>query len=281
MANFSTHMIGAAVTGVVATSVLAATDLLPVNAVPAGIGMVALGGIFPDVDSDYSDSIELVFGLLGVTLGIPVMIAVLPHYGLLLSLAALGLTYVLVRYVSIWFFRTVTVHRGVFHSLPMAVAVTCLVATITHLAMGMSTIQSWTFATLVHGGLPHPPRARRDVRRGPRQPRPEEVVRFGAQGLREEARDELRRAVSGDGRHHRIRTSARRVDRRDAGTGAAAAARARFESQDCGMRLPEPCAAPDQPGEAGEYRNGEDQHWGAPQRGLFDFPDHPTRGRVP
>lgn len=148
MANFSTHMIGAVATGVVATSILAATDLLPVNAIPAGIGVVALGGIFPDVDSDYSDSIELVFGLLGVTLGVPVMISVLPSYGLLMALGALGLTYVLVRYAAIWLFRTVTVHRGVFHSIPMAIAVTCLVATITHLLMAMDTIQSWMFGVL-------------------------------------------------------------------------------------------------------------------------------------
>lgn len=148
MANFSTHMIGAAATGVVAASILASADLLPVNAVPAGVGMVALGGIFPDVDSDYSDSIELVFGLLGVALGVPVMIGVLPHYGLLVALAALGLTYVLVRYAIIWPFRKVTVHRGVFHSLPMAVAVTCVAATITHLLMGMSTLESWVFASL-------------------------------------------------------------------------------------------------------------------------------------
>lgn len=153
MANFSTHMIGAATTGVVAASILAATDMLPVNAVPAGIGMVALGGIFPDVDSDHSDSIELVFSLLGVTLGIPVMIAVLPHYGLLLALAALGATYVAVRYGLIWFFRTVTVHRGVFHSVPMALAVTCLVATITNLGMGLDVVRSWMFAVLFFVGF--------------------------------------------------------------------------------------------------------------------------------
>ena len=148
MANFSTHMVGAAATGVVATSILAATDLLPVPSVAAGIGMVALGGIFPDVDSDHSDAIELVFGLLGITLGVPVMTAVLPHFGLLAALGALGLTYVLMRYGLIRLMQTVTVHRGVFHSIPMAIAVTCLVAIVATVGMHQSTTQAWVFAGL-------------------------------------------------------------------------------------------------------------------------------------
>ena len=148
MANFSTHLVGATTAGVVTTSLLAATDLLPVSAVPAGVGLVALGGIFPDVDSDYSDSIDLVFSLLGVALAVPLTVALLPKFGLLVALAGLGLAYVIVRYGVIWPFRELTVHRGVFHSVPMAVVLACLVAGIGQLGMGMNSVGAW-----VHAGL--------------------------------------------------------------------------------------------------------------------------------
>ena len=148
MANFSTHLVGAVSAGVVATSLLAATDLLPLAGVASGVGTVALGGIFPDVDSDYSDSIELVFSLLGVTLAVPLMIAVLPGYGLLASLLALAIAYAAIRYGIIFVFRAVTVHRGVFHSIPMAALLMLLVATVAHAGMGADALTAWLYAGL-------------------------------------------------------------------------------------------------------------------------------------
>ncbi len=153
MANFSTHLLGATAAGVVGASLLAATDLLPVAQVAAGVGVVALGGIFPDVDSDYSDSIELVFSLLGVALGVPVMIALLPNLGLLIALAALGLTYATVRYGVIFVFRRLTVHRGVFHSVPMGFLCACLIASVASLGMGASAAEAWIYALLFFLGF--------------------------------------------------------------------------------------------------------------------------------
>lgn len=148
MANFSTHLVGAASAGVVATSFLAATDLLPLAGVASGVGIVALGGIFPDVDSDYSDSIELVFSLLGVSLAVPIMVAVLPGYGLLASLLALALAYAAIRFGAIHVFRPITVHRGVFHSLPMAVVLTSIVAIVATVGVGADVVTAWVYAAL-------------------------------------------------------------------------------------------------------------------------------------
>ncbi|MBX2804008.1 MAG: metal-dependent hydrolase [Myxococcales bacterium] len=148
MANFSTHMVGAAATGVVAAALLSSAHLLTVQSVPAAVGMVALGGIFPDVDSDNSDSIKLVFNLLGVSLAVPVLVALIPTWGLLLSLVAMGVVFAFVRYGIVVPFRRFTVHRGLFHSVPMGAGLTGVVALVCHSAMGLDMEQAWVFAAM-------------------------------------------------------------------------------------------------------------------------------------
>ena len=71
MANFPTHLLGAVTVGIVSSSILGAAGLLPLAGVASGIGLVALGGIFPDVDSDHSDAISLVFDTLSVAVAAP------------------------------------------------------------------------------------------------------------------------------------------------------------------------------------------------------------------
>ena len=148
MANFSTHLVGAVGTGVVCASLLSAADVLPVQSIPAAVGIVALGGLFPDVDSDASDSIELVFTVLGVAAAIPVLIAMMPTFGLLISLGAMGVAFAAVRYLVVEVFRRFTVHRGIFHSVPMAILWAGVVAMVAVYAMDLPDTAAWVFAAL-------------------------------------------------------------------------------------------------------------------------------------
>jgi hypothetical protein len=148
MANFSTHLLGAVGAGVVATAVLAAADLLPLTSVPAGIGLVALGGIAPDVDSDNSDAIGLVFGTLGVGLAAPLMVAAVPALGLLVSLVLVGAAFALVRYALVVPFRLATVHRGRWHSLPTGILLAAALAMFAHRGLHLDPLEAWLLAAL-------------------------------------------------------------------------------------------------------------------------------------
>ncbi|MEQ1505440.1 MAG: hypothetical protein ABMB14_24625, partial [Myxococcota bacterium] len=148
MANFSTHALGAVGAGVVASSILASADLLPLASVATGVALVGLGGIFPDVDSDHSDALTLVFDTLSVGIAVPLMIAAMPAFGLLVSLGVLVVAWLVLRYVAIVPFRWFTVHRGRFHSIPTGLTVAAALALVAHRALGFDPIRSWTFGGL-------------------------------------------------------------------------------------------------------------------------------------
>jgi hypothetical protein len=85
-----------------------------------GAGFCAIGGVLPDLDSDSGVPQRELFG---VTAGVAAALAYHPlHVRLGLpveqALVLVGLFYFLVRYGMAALFRRVTVHRGMFHSIP-------------------------------------------------------------------------------------------------------------------------------------------------------------------
>src|SRR5262245_41019679 len=84
-----------------------------------GAGLTALGGVLPDLDSDSGVPVRELFGILAAAA--PVL--------LFTRLRAAGFTpeqtiaigaalYLIIRYGVAAFFKRITVHRGMFHSIP-------------------------------------------------------------------------------------------------------------------------------------------------------------------
>jgi membrane-bound metal-dependent hydrolase YbcI (DUF457 family) len=87
----------------------------------AGVGglFTALGGLLPDLDSDSGVPVRELFGLAGAAVPL-MMLRAMAHSGLSPEetlLAAAGL-YALIRYGLSNVFKHMTVHRGMFHSIP-------------------------------------------------------------------------------------------------------------------------------------------------------------------
>ncbi len=85
-----------------------------------GAGFCAIGGVLPDLDSDSGVPQRELFG---ITAGVAAALAYHPlRYRLGLpveqALVFVGLVYFLVRYGVCALFRRITVHRGMFHSIP-------------------------------------------------------------------------------------------------------------------------------------------------------------------
>jgi hypothetical protein len=84
-----------------------------------GAGWTALGGMLPDLDSDSGIPVREMFNLAGAF--VPVLL--LPRlYGFQLTpdqmLVVLGGIYLVVRFGLSQVFKRITVHRGMFHSVP-------------------------------------------------------------------------------------------------------------------------------------------------------------------
>src|SRR5262245_15236753 len=90
----------------------------PGTAALAG-GLTAVGGMMPDLDSDSGVPVREMFNLAGVMIPL-VLLRRIISYGLEMEqvLVVLGVMYVTIRYGVSYWFKKMTVHRGMFHSIP-------------------------------------------------------------------------------------------------------------------------------------------------------------------
>lgn len=119
MAGFRTHITVSTACGVAA----GVTAAIPLNHPPETAFLVgtltAVGGMLPDLDSDSGVPVRELTGLAAAV--VPMLLytrlkdAGLSHEGVLASLV---LSYLVIRYGVVHLFKYVTVHRGMFHSIP-------------------------------------------------------------------------------------------------------------------------------------------------------------------
>lgn len=121
MAMFRQHVMFSSVIGAGYAAVAKAAGVEWSHAVLAG-GLCGLAGMLPDLDSDSGKPVREIFGVTAAI--IPFMLAPrFEHAGFsseLMILFAAGI-YFLIRFGGAWAFRRLTVHRGMFHSLPAAI----------------------------------------------------------------------------------------------------------------------------------------------------------------
>jgi hypothetical protein len=119
MASFRGHLTFASVLGGVygaAGSIVFGLDWGPVF---LGAGLTTIGGLMPDLDSDSGVPVRELFSLAAVMTPL-LLVRRLHHAGLTPEqiLALMAGVYVLVRYGGAALFKRITVHRGMFHSIP-------------------------------------------------------------------------------------------------------------------------------------------------------------------
>lgn len=123
MANFKMHLAGAALAG--GGAVAAALTLFGVQSAPtAGVGFIAatLGGLLPDLDHDHAVPIRELFSLAAAIVPASVLptllqIGIAPEWAVLFCAAS----YVVIRFGVSEVVKRLTVHRGIFHSVPFLV----------------------------------------------------------------------------------------------------------------------------------------------------------------
>ena len=122
MANFREHVTVSAACGLAyGTGMWAGT---PVDVVQAGVAGVLTGvaGMLPDLDSDHGRPIRELTSLLGATVPFVLVRRIAETGGGIDCVVAVGIVlYIAVRYGGGYLLRRLTVHRGMFHSLPAMV----------------------------------------------------------------------------------------------------------------------------------------------------------------
>lgn len=128
MANFKTHLNIAASTSIAITTSLYCFDLISVQVCVWLSFLGAVGGLAPDIDSDHSTSIRVIFTLIAVATSLAVAWQLYSHVSLLLLVINVVAVFIAIRIAIKSLFMAYSVHRGCCHSIAFA------------LLIGMSTV---------------------------------------------------------------------------------------------------------------------------------------------
>jgi hypothetical protein len=152
MADFNTHLMGAAAVSGVAATVLVMTDMAPQQAVIGYFVLGVIGGLLPDIDSPTSIPVRIAFAMVAVVAGFLVVFTFGTRYSLVeLVLLWLG-GFVLIR-GSFKLFSRYTVHRGLIHSLPAGVGFGLATTVLAFHGFGASAIHAWMCGAFVALGF--------------------------------------------------------------------------------------------------------------------------------
>ncbi|GAA3549164.1 metal-dependent hydrolase [Zobellella aerophila] len=143
MADFKTHTQVAAVVsgGLAGLALFSGLASLPEALLYWAAG--TLGGILPDIDSDSSMALRIVFRCFGAMAAALAATFAITLWSVPLALGLGGLAYLLVRYPLCQLFAHFSVHRGVLHSLLANLLFTLVAVVLAHRLFHLSPQAAW------------------------------------------------------------------------------------------------------------------------------------------
>ncbi len=153
MANFKVHIsVAAGAGGLLASFALAGELADPAQTLALAAG-TTLGGILPDLDSDNSTPLKIIFTSLAGILAFLFMFAQAEVYSLLELWLLWTAVYLVVRYPLLRIFTEWTVHRGVFHSVVAALFFWFLTTTLGYYVLDADRGFAWLLGLFVALGF--------------------------------------------------------------------------------------------------------------------------------
>jgi hypothetical protein len=149
MANFATHLYGAAAVSSTASLGLFALGLADARQAQAYFAAGVIGGLLPDIDSDSSTPVRAFFTFVGAAAAFLVCFLVIERLALVELALVWGLVFVLVRYGVFEVFAHFTVHRGIWHSWLAAIFAALAAANFAYWVADRSPWESWVYAGFV------------------------------------------------------------------------------------------------------------------------------------
>lgn len=156
MADFKTHLsVAGTLSGVLAIGCLHTGLAEPKDAL-LFFTLGTVGGILPDIDSDHSIPVNILFSCLATLAAFFSVFSKIGAYSIVESIILWVAVFVIVRYLVFELFKHFTVHRGVFHSLLAAVFFCFLSAILLYDAFALPSALAWLSSCfIVFGYLIH------------------------------------------------------------------------------------------------------------------------------
>lgn len=152
MANFRTHIqVASGASGLLAAGMVWAGEASLSQACVLWLAG-SLGGILPDMDSDSSRSLDIVFRLFGALAAMLALLFGQQHLTLVDTLVLGAVGYGLVRYPLCWAFAHFTVHRASLHSILANLVFGLLAVVLGDRLLGLETDMAWFTGLFVFFG---------------------------------------------------------------------------------------------------------------------------------
>ena len=153
MADFNTHLLGAAAVSGLAATVLVMTGQFPHQAVIGYFVLGVIGGLLPDLDSPTSVPIRIAFAALAVVAGFLVVFTFGRRYSLVELVILWFGCFLFIRYGLFNLFDRVTAHRGLIHSIPAGIGFGLLAILLAFYVFKASATHAWLCGTFVALGF--------------------------------------------------------------------------------------------------------------------------------
>lgn len=156
MAAFEQHVNIAVIASGVILVPLYSSLLIDMHQTLGLLTLGILGGILPDLDSENSRPIQISFRMLSIFLPFMVLLTLQGELSILKILISWGVLAFILNFVVFKTFVSITSHRGIFHSIPMGLAMAYLLFVffhqVIHLSYFFSTLSAFFlfFGFLVH-----------------------------------------------------------------------------------------------------------------------------------
>ncbi|MGP4789383.1 metal-dependent hydrolase [Psychrobacter sp. 1Y11] len=152
MANFNTHLNGAfAVSGIMALTVYKA-GLIEDSGFLLCVALGTVGGLLPDLDSDNSTPIKLGFNMASFVFAFGLVMHWRDDLSLVALIALWLAGYGFMRYIVFNLFTSITVHRGIIHSVPYMAVLGLGMVSLSYYVLGNALTASWFFGLFLFGG---------------------------------------------------------------------------------------------------------------------------------
>ncbi len=153
MADFNTHLMGAAAVSGLAATVLVMTGQFPHQAVIGYFVLGVVGGLLPDLDSPTSIPIRIAFATLAVAAGFLVVFTFGRRYSLVELVILWFGCFLFIRYGLFNLFDRLTVHRGLVHSIPAGVGCGLIATLVAFQVFNASVVHAWLCGAFVTLGF--------------------------------------------------------------------------------------------------------------------------------
>jgi len=128
MANYKTHLNFSGIISLVVSLIFYSINLINLEEAVISFALGAIGGFLPDIDLSYSKAIKNILNILFFLIAIITIKNTIHTHNMAEVITYIGIIYIVLYYPILEIFQKYTSHRGLFHSIP--VALICAMITI-------------------------------------------------------------------------------------------------------------------------------------------------------